>query len=386
MTSTPTGDRRADQERTADQVQDRLEGVVGSLTRAAASAPPASAGGEPLEAAAAAVAAVDRPGTSAVRALAGVTALYAADGSRLAESTGEIKPVLADTLFDMASVTKVVTALTAATLIDDGLLDPEAPVAEHLPAPHPAITVRHLLTHTAGLPPVMPLWRIAGGRDARLAAVGTAPLQAEPGTVHAYSCIGFILLGALLEGLTDTPLPELARMRVLDPAGATTAGWAPKAPEASRAAATEHQADPPRGLVRGSTHDETAWSLGGAGNAGLFATLDDALALGRVLAGCGPGPTLSTEVRELLISDQLPAAVSTGAPWRQGFGLRIGQETAPGELLPRIVGHPGFTGTSVLADPVTGTAAVLLTNRVHPGRSRFTVDRSRRELARIAFA
>lgn len=363
-------------------VQHRLEDLVATLTRDAATSP---ADGPTIEGAVAAAAAVDSPGRPLARALAGTTALFDADGTRLPADSPEIIPLVGDTLFDMASVTKVVTTLTAATLIDDGLLDPEAPVAEHLPSPHPSITVRQLLTHTAGLPPVMPLWQVPGGREQRLAAVAGAQLATAPGTAHAYSCIGFILLGSLLEGLTDTPLPELARVRVLDPAGATSAGWAPPAEEAARAAATEYQEDPPRGLVRGSTHDETAWSVGGAGNAGVFATLDDALALGRVLAGRGPGPTFSPTVRTLLTSDQLPTGVGTGAPWRQAFGLRLGQELAPGEVLPRMVGHPGFTGTSVLADPTTGTVAVLLTNRVHPRRTRFTVDRSRRGLARIAF-
>lgn len=367
--------------------QQQLEHLAAVLTSAALSEP---AEGAVIEGAPAAVAAVDRASGSA-RAVAGSTALFGADGARLADESAEITPVREDTLFDMASVTKVVTALTAATLIDEGLLDPEAPVAEYLDSgplapPHPDITVRHLLTHTAGLPPVMGLWQIDRGRENRLAAISRAELNAAPGTAHAYSCIGFILLGVLLEGLTDTSLPELARRRVLDPAGAMTAGWSPAPDVAAGAAATEYQDDPPRGLVRGSTHDETAWSLGGSGNAGLFATLEDALAIGRVLAGRAPGPTLSTSVTELLTTDQLPAGVGTGAPWRQGFGLRVGQETAPGSLLPHVVGHPGFTGTSVLADPVTGTVATLLTNRVHPRRTRFTVDRSRRELARIAFA
>lgn len=362
--------------------QSRLAHLVEALTDAARSAP---AGVDAVEAAAAAVAAVDRPDGSA-RALVGSTALFRADGGLLEERSDQVTPVRADTPFDMASVTKVVTALTAAVLIDEGMLDPEAPVAEYIDSPHPDITVRHLLTHTAGLPPVMPLWRIEGDREDRLAAITRAEPTTAPGAAHAYSCIGFILLGALMEGLTDTPLPELARVRVLDPAGVRTAGWAPAPEIAARAAATEYQADPPRGLVRGSTHDETAWSLGGAGNAGLFASLDDALAIGRVLAGRASGPRLSSRVRTLMCTDQLPAGMETGAPWRQGFGLRVGQAMADGALLPHLVGHPGFTGTSVLADPVGGTVAVLLTNRVHPHRSRFTVDRSRQELAAIAFA
>ena len=358
-----------------------LAALVEALTTAARAAPPPG-----TEAACAAVAGIDRPGAAPLLAHGGVTAAFDADGAALPAGSPEVTPVREDTLFDLASVTKVVTALTAATMIEDGLLDPEAPVAEHLGSPHPAITARHLLTHTSGLPPVMPLWRIEGSREDRLAAIRRAELDAAPGTAHAYSCIGFILLGTLLEHLGGAPLPELARRRVLDPVGAHGAGWDPDPSAAAGAAATEHQTDPPRGLVRGSTHDETAWSLGGVGNAGVFATAADVLAIGRALIGRAPGPQLSPRVLALLGTDQLPPGTSTGAPWRQGFGLRVGQELAPGRLLPRIVGHPGFTGTSVLADPESGTVATLLTNRVHPRRERFTLERARREMARLAAA
>src|SRR5699024_12039912 len=130
--------------------QDRRGALAGALTRPAAAAPP---DGDPLEGATAAAAAVDRPGHGDPRACSGVTALFAADGTRLPAGSREITPVREDTLFDLASVTKVVTALTAATLIDDGVLDPHSPVAEHMRAPDPRITAHHLLTHTAGLPP-----------------------------------------------------------------------------------------------------------------------------------------------------------------------------------------------------------------------------------------
>lgn len=361
--------------------QHQLEQLVTDLTSAAVRS---RADDAPVEGSAAAVAGIDRP-TGTVAAAAGVTALFAADGTRLPPGSGQVAPANLSTLFDMASVTKVVTALTAATLIDDGLLDLEAPVAEHIASPHPSLTARHLLTHTSGLPPVMPLWSLEGTREERLATIGNAQLGAEPGTAHAYSCIGFILLGVLLEQITETPLPLLARHRVLDPAGAHHATWEPEEPIAGAAAATEYQTDPPRGLVRGSTHDETAWSLGRVGNAGVFADLASALALGRVLAGRSDLPRLSPEVRRLLTTDQLPAEVTTGEPWHQGLGLRVGQEMTSGELQPTVVGHPGFTGTSVHADPSTGVVAVLLTNRVHPARSRFTVVDSRRALATMAF-
>ncbi|NMA78349.1 MAG: beta-lactamase family protein [Actinomycetales bacterium] len=363
----------------------QLEELAAALTRTARTAPAAPAAPAVAEAATGAAAAVDDASGHRAKVFAGTTALFAADGTPLPSGSPDVTPIGPETLFDMASVTKIVTALTALVLIDEGLLDPEAPLSEQLPSPHPGITARHLLTHTSGLPSVMPLWKIPGSRQQRIEAVFSAPLGSAPGTAHAYSCIGFILLGTLLEELTGTALPELARRRVLGPAGASTAGWGVPEDRADRAAATEHQDDPPRGLVRGQTHDETAWSLGGAGNAGTFMTLDDALALGRVLCGRAPGVVLSPATRELMLCEQLPAGVSTGAAWTQGFGLRIGQETAPGAVLPRIVGHPGFTGTSVLADPLTGTVAALLTNRVHPHRDRFTVDRARQRIARIAF-
>nr|WP_255719907.1 serine hydrolase domain-containing protein [Brachybacterium sp. ACRRE] len=330
-----------------------------------------------------------------MRIFGGAAVSFAADGSLLpgpvgpVDPAGPVDPVGPRTLFDMASVTKVVTALTAATLLADGSLDLEDRAADLLdPAfvPDARITVRHLLTHTAGLPPTIPLWRIVGTREQRLAEIGRAELAAAPGTAHAYSCIGFILLGELLASLGGKDLPALARERVLAPAGAADATWRPDDDARARAAATEFQEDPPRGLVRGEVHDETAWALGGVGNAGLFATLDDSLAIARVLAGTAPGPRLPEDLRREIGRDQLALPATTGAPWRQGLGVRIGQEHPDGSLVPGVLGHPGFTGTALWADPATGTVAALLTNRVHPRRGRFEVLGARREMARLAFA
>lgn len=357
---------------------------------------------------AAGIGGLDGPEGGSLRIFGGDTVSFAADGSPLSEDpagsagpvhpsgpmgpggpVGPVEPVGPETLFDMASVTKVVTALTAATLIADGSLDLEDRAADLLDpvlVPDARITVRHLLTHTAGLPPTMPLWRIVDTREKRLAEIGRAELAAAPGTAHAYSCIGFILLGEILARLGGKDLPALADERVLGPAGATRAAWWPDAQARARAAATEFQEDPPRGLVRGAVHDETAWALGGVGNAGLFATLDDALAIARVLAGTAPGPRLPEDLRREIGRDQLTLPATTGAPWRQGLGVRIGQELPDGSLAPGVLGHPGFTGTALWADPATGAVAALLTNRVHPRRERFEVLGARREMARLAFA
>ena len=359
--------------------QQDLDRLGAALTTAAVAAP-AGTGDEPIEAAPAVAAAIDTP-DGAARTVAGTIAPL--DPNSHPDGPGAA--VDGQTLFDLASMTKLVTALTAAVLVEDGRLDVEAPVAEMLEDVDPRITVRQLLTHTAGLPPTLPLWRVPGGREERLAAVRRCAPPTAPGTAHVYSCVGFLLLGALLEGLTDTPLPELARRTVLDPAGAGGITWAPLPEDMARTAPTEVQTDPPRGLVRGTVHDEAAWSVGGAGNAGAFARLQDAVSLGRVLAGRSEHPRLSPTVRRMLVTDQLPAGVSTHEAWAQGLGPRVGQELPSGRMLPHLVGHPGFTGTSLLAEPRSGTVAVLLTNRVHPRREAFTVAGARREMARIAW-
>lgn len=368
-----------------------LRRLADSLVAGAAHVPSAL----PREGAAAVALGVSAPGTPLMRACAGSTIALCADGTALdageAHAAGA-RAIGPQTLFDLASVTKVVTTLVAATLIDEQLLDPDAPVQETLEGADARIRVRHLLTHTSGLPAVVPSLEAlaaAEGRPERLRAIAAIAPDAEPGTLHRYSCTGFLLLGALLEQIGGAPLPDLTARRILDPIGASAAGWGP-APDPRDCAATEYEDG---ALLQGVVHDETARLIGGAANAGLFATLPDVLALGGVLAGTADAVALSPSVRSLLLTDQLPDGPSTGAPWRQSFGLRIGQalpgwESAPpgAVLLPDVAGHPGFTGTALMADPRTGTVAVMLTNRVHPRRDALVVDEARRELARIAFA
>ena len=353
-----------------------LQALARSLTAGARRGMPEGAG--------AVAAAIERPGAEPTRVFAGRTITHDADGRPLDDPRS--KPVDAGTFFDLASVTKVLTALAAARLLDAGTLALETRAVDVLGAgsvPDPRITVRHLLTHTSGLPPHAPLWRIPGSREARLSAIGALEPISEPGTVHAYSCLGFLVLGRILERRSGLPLPDLVRREVLDPAAAEGVTWSIVDPRC--AAATEIQVDPPRGLVQGVVHDETAWAIGGAANAGAFATLDGALAIGRILAGTATGPRLSPAVRRGLATDQLGAGAGTGRAWRQGLGLRIGAELPDGTVVPDVIGHPGFTGTAIWAQPSTGTVAVLLTNRVHPDRSHFAVDGARRELARLAF-
>lgn len=331
---------------------------------------------------------IQRPGEAPMLVTAGTTLTPTPDGRAPGGGPERPEPVTPATLFDLASVTKVVTTLVAATYLDASELDLHAPITEYLgeaAVPDPRITVQQLLTHTAGLPPTLPLWRLDGTRDERLDAIGRAELTAPPGTSHAYSCVSFLLLGRVLETIGGAQLPELARERVLIPAGAATATWWPDEAARELAAATEVMEEPARGLVRGEVHDEAAWAVGGAGNAGLFASVEDALAIARVIAGTAPAPLLSPATSRLLVTDQLPGGPSTGAIWRQGLGLRVGQGLPGGRVLPDLAGHSGFTGTGLWADPATGTVAALLTNRVHPRRDLFDIAPARERFVELAF-
>ncbi|MFP3712927.1 serine hydrolase domain-containing protein [Puerhibacterium sp. TATVAM-FAB25] len=291
---------------------------------------------------------------------------------------GERAPLLADALFDLASVTKAFVAVAALRVAEAGLLDLDAPVRERLDvaAVGTGATARHLLTHTAGLRAASRAWRTAAGpQDVWRDVLDTPPVVA-PGAVHEYSCLSFVLLGALLEAVTGRPLDRLVLEDVAAPLGAASLRWWP-APAGS-VVATEP------GTPRGVVHDETAAALGRpVGNAGLFGTADDVArlaALVRDRGACAGGRLLTEASWSALVVPDGPAR-DAGAPYGQALGLRRGdpRQTVHADQ----VGHTGFTGTSFVVDLRSGGVAVLLTNRVHGGRAA-SVDAWRRELAAAA--
>jgi CubicO group peptidase (beta-lactamase class C family) len=290
--------------------------------------------------------------------------------------------VTESSLFDLASLTKAFVAVAALSVWEDGLVDLDAPVAEVLPVGTGAgagrVTLRLLLTHTAGLPPTSSLWREEGDPGPLLERVLATPLDTEPGSQHAYSCLGYIAAGRVLEIVTAAPLDALVRRRVLDPLGAGSARFGPVA--TTTAVATEAQ--PGRGVVHGTVHDELAHALGRpVGNAGLFGTADDVLALGELLLGTGEGRAgrvLGPDAMALLRSPSTVGSAGS-APYAQAVGFRIADPGFMGSV-PGI-GHTGFTGTSLVANPARGTVTVLLTNRVHPTRVGTDVGPLRRALA-----
>jgi CubicO group peptidase (beta-lactamase class C family) len=281
-------------------------------------------------------------------------------------------PMRPDTVFDLASLTKLFTAVAAVREIERGTLALDAPIARYVPgltaATAHGITLRHLLTHTSGLRPELPLYELpdAAARAARLAA--EEPMT-PPGAVRCYSDLNLLLLQTVLEQVTGRRLDRLIAEGVTGPLGMTDTRFAPPADLRPRIAATEDQRTPwgklDRGPVHGTVHDENAFAMGGvAGHAGLFSTAWDLALFARALLDGGAGVLTPASVRLLL------GGVPGPDGRRQALGFEADQPWFMGELAGRgAVGHTGFTGTSLVLDPATDTFLVLLANSVHPSRT-----------------
>ncbi|HEX5542203.1 MAG TPA: serine hydrolase domain-containing protein [Micromonospora sp.] len=337
-----------------------------------------------------AVALVRKAGSPAETASVGELVRYLdAAGTPLPPAARE--PVLPSTVFDLASLTKLFTATVLMTLVEEGALTLDEPVARWLPAfgdgERRRITLRHLLTHTSGLPAMLRLWTDWPDRESRVRAVLRTPLTSPPGTVFAYSCMGFLVAGLLAEEVAGRYLPDLVEERICRPLRLADTGYRPGPGRAARTAATEHQPEIGRGLLRGSVHDENCWSLGGAtGNAGLFGTAADVARFGEMLRGGGAVDgvrVLRPETVAEMTADQLPATIDPG--FRHGLGVRIGDAQWMGPLAAtRAYGHTGFTGTSLVVDDHRELVVVLLTNRVHPSREWSDITDLRRVVHGIA--
>ena len=292
------------------------------------------------------------------------------------------RPMCPDTVFDLASLTKVVATTTVTlALAGRGELGLGDPVAAYLPDAAAGrdgrVTVAHLLTHTSGLPGSRRFYRwCRSGAELLRELYRITPCQ-PPGSRVAYSDPGFMLLGEVVAAVAGEPLDVAVRRLVTGPLGLTATGFRPNGP-ARRFAATERRGD---GTAwTGIVHDENARLMGGvAGHAGLFASTDDLArfaawwvsdddavvpaALRRAAATCQPAPT--------------PAA----GPGRGGSGWGCpgdGSDSVGGHWPPTAVSHTGFTGTSLALDPASGLWVVLLTNAVHAGRDAAPIQALRR--------
>ena len=273
----------------------------------------------------------------------------------------------AGTLYDLASLTKVVCTTTLALLARQrGALALDDPVVRWLPGyPQPRTTLWHLLTHTSGLVDHVPFYATATGQADIEAALYAEAASSVPGDDVRYSDLGFMLLGWVIEACLGRRLDDAFAAEVAAPLGLLHTRFRPSSADRRRTAATELNGDqrPRPGLVWGEVHDGNAYALGGvAGHAGLFAPLGDMARFVRALLGPEPGALLSAESIALMGTRQ----AATGADVR-GTGWRLEPENW-GPWPEGTIWHTGFTGTSLLVAPARGTGVVLLTNCVHPYR------------------
>lgn len=322
----------------------------------------------------------DIPGGVAVIARRGQRIRFAC-GNAVDDESGKV-PVTFETIYDCASLTKVVVTLPLVLMLaDQGKLRLEDPVTAYLPAFAVAqeghaelVTIRHLLTHTAGLAPYMNLYSHGWSREEIIARVCEAPLKSEPRSAVVYSDLGFILLGEIVAEVACTPLAALAASALFAPLGLAASGYLPAASQRRRIAGTEPVPGLGDGSVLGVVHDENARAMGGvSGHAGLFSTADDLASYAEMWLGGGR----SAAGRRVLSAAAVQAATrpwTAGVPGgKRGLGwvLRGDPSDAAGDLFsPVSYGHTGFTGTSVYIDPLRELVCVLLTNRVHYGRER----------------
>ena len=288
-------------------------------------------------------------------------------------------PVTAHTLWDMASLSKVLgTTMVALRAMEDGQMSLEERVGDFFPdAPEDKrdITVFMLMTHTGGFYPSFRLDRLLERPEQAADCILRYPLDEAPGRRPIYSCMGFILLAKMLEKRFGKPLNELARERVFLPLGMKETGCCPD--PAAQCAATETDPQTGRPII-GVVHDENARFLGGvSGNAGVFMPLCDGIRFAAMLSRMGGG-FLKEETMRRAIRNYTP-----GQDSHRGLGFHIAgsPDCFFSDGVPEVCfGHTGFTGTSLMVEPESGFWVLLLTNRVCPTRENAKLFPFRRAL------
>jgi uncharacterized protein YbbC (DUF1343 family)/CubicO group peptidase (beta-lactamase class C family) len=287
-------------------------------------------------------------------------------GSRALEPKREAMTF--DTIFDVASLTKVVATTPAIMqLMEQGKVRLSDPVAKYLADfgqnGKADITVRQLLTHYSGLEPDLDLKTPWEGKETAYRMAFSETPEEAPGSKFVYSDINFIVLGALVEKVSGETLDEYAQRHIFEPLKMTHTRFLPPTAWHSKIAPTQY--DENEHMLRGVVHDPTARRMGGvAGHAGLFSTAEDLSKFAQALLNGGDGILSPLAVEKMTTPEQPPSA-----PVLRGFGWDIDSpySTNRGELLPvGSYGHTGFTGTSLWIDPTTQTYIILLTNAVHP--------------------
>lgn len=298
-----------------------------------------------------------------------------------AEITEAIKrPMELSTIFDLASLTKVMATLPAVLmLMEQGYIRLKDPVSYYLPEfasnGKEGVTVKHLLTHISGLPAHRALYNQGWDKEQILQYIWNQSLEYPAGSKMVYSDLGFITLGAIVEKVTGIALKQWAKRELYEPLGMTDTSFLPSQDVRTRIAATEYDSGLGRHRV-GEVHDENSSALGGvSGHAGLFATVMDVAVYGQLWLNGGVygNRRIFSPITVRTATECHTAGIEEA---RRGLGwvLKDDMWDASGDLLSSAVyGHTGFTGTSITCDPQHQLLVVLLTNRVHFGREKNVV-------------
>jgi len=326
------------------------------------------------------------PGSVAVIGRNGVALKPRAFGNAVLEP--KKIPMAPDTVFDLASLTKMIATNTSIMILQErGKIDLDDPVVKYIPEfaakGKETVTIRQLLTHTSGFPPFVRYYRDLEGREAFFKVVCNQELKTRPGEKRAYSDIGFKTLGFIVEKVSGKDLNSFAGENIFKPLGMKHTRFNPPASWREKCAATEkwplykdHK------LAWGEVHDENANAMGGiAGHAGLFSTAGDLAVFCEMITNggkYGDAPILSPKTVRQFHTPQLDPEISS----HQAMGWNLGREKvgSTGGLGPGSFGHTGFTGTSIWIHPKYGTYAILLTNAIHPDR-----EKAERAFVRVPF-
>lgn len=318
-----------------------------------------------------------------------VLCLYQADQPIFIEAYGhrmiapQKLPMLKDTLFDLASLTKpVATATSVMILAEQGKISLDDSIINYLPEfGREGITIFHLLTHTSGLPAWKPLYLETSDKSEVVPHLGDMPLEYKTGSKVVYSCLGYILLGEMVHKVAGIKLDKFAGEHIFQPLGMSDTFFNPPEHRRNDCAATEDSNSFEKrmtnyrrynwreGVVVGEVHDENAHFLGGvAGNAGLFSTAPDLVRYCGMIINGGEN-VLSQDSVKAMTTDQ-----TQDLDEARGIGWIIMPEG--------ILYHSGFTGTAIWIDLKRRSSAILLTNRVHPDATKEGIIELRRKFYR----